>query len=179
VEPDAGALRHQPHAEEIAELQRGPVAPRAVRLRRAQFFRERVGQYRFGVGMAHALGQSRNRIETIDGDLVTGRYLRPQAGLPEPVERTAPEGDDVRKQDIPLCWSSSPLALFELRLVSVDRRLLFHGEPDVVEAVQQAVLAERIDLELYLAAVGTADFLVRQVDGQRRIGAAIGVVEQL
>ena len=64
-------------------------------------------------------------------------------------------------------------------LVGVDRGLLFHRQADVVEAVDQAVLAERIDLEFDLAAVGAADFLVRQVDGQRRIGAALGVVEQL
>src|ERR1700746_1089351 len=41
------------------------------------------------------------------------------------------------------------------------------------------MLAERIDLERHLAAVGAADFLVGEVDGQRRIGDAFGVVEQL
>src|SRR5216117_1190215 len=75
---------------------------------------------------------------------------------------------------------SGPGALFpELRLIGVDRALLLHRQPDVVEAVQQAVLSERIDLELHLAAVGTADLLVRQVDGQRGVGAALGVVEEL
>src|SRR5689334_17560414 len=73
-----------------------------------------------------------------------------------------------------------PGALFlELGLIGVDRGLLLHRQPDVVEAVDEAVLAERIDLELHLAAVGTADLLVRQVDRQRRIGAALGVVKQL
>src|SRR2546430_1133937 len=64
-----------------------------------------------------------------------------------------------------------------LGLIGVDRRLLFHGQPDVVEAVHQAVLAERIDLEFHLAAVRAADLLVGKVDGQRRIGAALGIVE--
>src|SRR5262249_47660911 len=54
-----------------------------------------------------------------------------------------------------------------------------HREPDVVEAVDQAMLAERIDLELHLAAVRTTDLLVHEIDGQRRVGAALGVVEQL
>src|SRR5580704_18601338 len=40
-----------------------------------------------------------------------------------------------------------------LFLVSVDRGLLFHGEADVVEAVHQAVLAERVDLEFHRAAI--------------------------
>src|SRR5438132_11310880 len=75
-------------------------------------------------------------------------------------------------------FNSRPGALgLRLGLISVDRCLLFHGEPDVVEAVHQAVLAERIDLELHLAAVRAADLLVGEVDGQRRIGAALGVVE--
>src|SRR3981081_4369375 len=65
-----------------------------------------------------------------------------------------------------------------LRLVGVDRGLLFHGEADVVEAVHEAVLAERIDLEFHRAAVGAADFLGREIDSQRRIGAAFGIVEQ-
>jgi len=69
--------------------------------------------------------------------------------------------------------------VLELLFVGVDGRLLFHRQTDVVEAVDQAVLAERVDLELDLAAVGTADLLVRQVDRQRRVGAALGVVEQL
>ena len=41
------------------------------------------------------------------------------------------------------------------------------------------MLAVRIDLELDHAAVGAADFLLFQIDGQRRIGAALGIVEQL
>ena len=38
------------------------------------------------------------------------------------------------------------------------------------------MLAERIDLELHFAAVGTPDLLVREIDGQRRVRAAFGVV---
>src|SRR6266436_8141569 len=62
-----------------------------------------------------------------------------------------------------------------LRLVRVDLLLLDLGEADVVEAVKQAVLAVRIDLELHQAAVGAADLLLREIDRQRRVGAAIGV----
>src|SRR3954468_12820236 len=66
-----------------------------------------------------------------------------------------------------------------LCLVAVDRGLLFHGQADIVEAVHQAVLAERIDLELDRAAIGAADFLGAEVDAERRVGAALGVIEQL
>src|SRR5256885_5711119 len=38
-----------------------------------------------------------------------------------------------------------------LLLVARDLVLLDHGQADVVEAVEQAMLAERIDLELHLA----------------------------
>ena len=96
VEPQAGALRHQAHAEEVAELQDCPVAPGAVRLRRAQPFGENVRQDRFGFGVADAIGQTGKRIEAVDGDVVSRRDLRSQAGLPETIERAMPEGDDVR-----------------------------------------------------------------------------------
>ncbi len=52
-------------------------------------------QDRFGLGIADAVGQSRQRLETVDGDLMARRDLRSQAGLPEPVERAMPEGDDI------------------------------------------------------------------------------------
>src|SRR5258708_22671419 len=48
------------------------------------------------------------------------------------------------------------------RLEVVDVRLLLHGEPDIVEAVQQAMLAERIDVEMDGATVGTLDLLLLQ-----------------
>ena len=50
VEPQTGAPRHQPHPEEIAELQRGPVAPDAVGSGRPEFF-----------GRMHAAGSLRPR----------------------------------------------------------------------------------------------------------------------
>src|SRR5262245_62105664 len=66
-----------------------------------------------------------------------------------------------------------------LLFVARDLVLLDHRQADVVEAVEQAVLAERIDLELHLAAVRPADFLRLEIDGERRVGAALGIVEQL
>ena len=96
VEPQSGALGHQPHAEEIAELQDGPVAPASVRLGRAQPFGKGMRQDRLGLGIADTIGQARQWIETVDGDVVAGGDLRPQAGQPQPVERAVPESDDVR-----------------------------------------------------------------------------------
>ena len=61
----------------------------------------------------------------------------------------------------------------------LDRRRLDQGQADVVEPFDEALLAEGIDLELDDPAVGTADFLRRKIDGDRRIGAALGVVVQL
>ena len=61
----------------------------------------------------------------------------------------------------------------------LDRRRLDQGEADVVEPFDEALLAEGVDLELDDAAVGTADLLRRQIDRQRRIGAALGVVMEL
>src|SRR5882757_3270870 len=61
----------------------------------------------------------------------------------------------------------------------VDLRLLLHGQPDIVEAVQQAVLAEGVDLEMHRAAVGTLDLLLLEVDLDDGIGAAARIVHQL
>ncbi len=55
---------------------------------------------------------------------------------------------------------------------------LDHGQADVVEPFHQAMLAEGVDLELDDAAVGAADFLRREIDRQRRVGAAPRVVHQ-
>src|SRR6266851_9065573 len=77
----------------------------------------------------------------------------------------------------PGCSCPGPGGLGVL-LVGLDLAALHHGEPDVVEAVEQAMLAVRVDLELDHAAVRTADFLLREIDAERRIGAAVGVVEQ-
>ena len=49
-----------------------------------------------------------------------------------------------------------------LLLVRLDRRGLDQGEADVVEAFDEAVLAEGVDLELDDPAVGTADLLRRR-----------------
>jgi hypothetical protein len=65
------------------------------------------------------------------------------------------------------------------RLEAVDRVLLLHGETDIVEAVEQAMLAERIDVELDRSAVRSADLLFGKIDGDRRIRAAVRVVEEL
>src|SRR5262249_6566126 len=60
-----------------------------------------------------------------------------------------------------------------------DLVFLHQGEPDVIQTIQQAVLAVRIDFEPDHAAVGTAYLLLFEVDGEARIGAALGIVEQL
>ena len=41
------------------------------------------------------------------------------------------------------------------------------------------MLAERVDVELDRAAVGAANFLLREIDRERRVGAALGIVEEL
>src|SRR5438105_15618165 len=66
-----------------------------------------------------------------------------------------------------------------LLLERIDLVLLDHRQADVVEAVEQAVLAVGIDVELHHATVGAANLLLLQVDRQRRVGTALGVVEQL
>ena len=100
VEPQPHAFRHQPHAEEVAELQQRPVAPRAVGLRRAKPFSESMWQDRLRFRVGDPVGQSGDRVKAIDGHPVARRNLRAQAGLPEPVERAVPEGDDLGKQDL-------------------------------------------------------------------------------
>src|SRR5215468_2739142 len=64
-------------------------------------------------------------------------------------------------------------------LVAVDRRRLLHGEADVVEAVQEHVLPESINLEVDLLAVGPLDSLRREVDGEPGVGSLAGVVHEL
>src|SRR5437588_5843097 len=60
-----------------------------------------------------------------------------------------------------------------------DLALFHHGEADVVEALQQALLAVRLDVEPHHAAIGASDLLLFEIDRQRGVGAALGVVEQL
>src|SRR5258708_1024251 len=60
-------------------------------------------------------------------------------------------------------------------LVGVTQR-----ETDLVEAVQQAVFAERIDVEMeFIRAVGGRNCLALQVDDQLEAGERGGVVEKL
>src|ERR1700719_834680 len=66
-----------------------------------------------------------------------------------------------------------------LFLKARDLVLLDESESDVIKAVEQTVLAVRVDLELDHAAVGAAYLLLFEVDGEARIGAALGIVEQL
>src|SRR5689334_2227334 len=56
-----------------------------------------------------------------------------------------------------------------LLLVALDFRLLLLGQADVVEAIEHAVLAVRVDFEMNDAAVGAANFLFLQIDRQRRV----------
>ena len=65
--------------------------------------------------------------------------------------------------------------VFEMR----DLIRLFHRKADVVETVQEAMFAMRIDVELDDTAIRAADLLRFEIDGQRRIGAALGIVHQL
>src|SRR5208282_3714282 len=62
---------------------------------------------------------------------------------------------------------------------ALDLVALDHGQADVVETVEQTVLAVCVDLELHDAAVGSADFLLREIDRECGVGAALGIVEQL
>src|ERR1700749_543676 len=54
-----------------------------------------------------------------------------------------------------------------------------HGQADIVPAIQQALLAERIDVELDGAAIGAANLLRFQVDGDDGVGTTFGVIHQL
>ena len=66
-----------------------------------------------------------------------------------------------------------------LFLMRFDRRRFDQSQVDVIEAFDQTLLAERVDLELDDAAVGAPDLLRGQVYRQRRVGAALGVVHEL
>ena len=63
-------------------------------------------------------------------------------------------------------------------LVALDLALLLLSEADIVEAVEQAMLAVRVDVEMNDTAIGTTDFLLLEIDRQRRVGAALSVVEK-
>src|SRR5262249_25533507 len=68
---------------------------------------------------------------------------------------------------------------FRLFLEARDLALLHQGEPDVIETIQQAMLAVRIDFKPDHATVRTPYLLFFEVDGEPRIGAAVSVIEQL
>src|ERR1700682_4673573 len=40
------------------------------------------------------------------------------------------------------------------------------------------MLAERVAVELDRAAIGAADFLLREIHRERRVGAAVGIIEE-
>jgi hypothetical protein len=52
------------------------------------------------------------------------------------------------------------------------------GEADVVEALDEAVLAERVDLEGGVEALCVADGLVFERDGELVVGCLCGAVEE-
>src|SRR6185312_13290580 len=90
------------------------------------------------------------------------RGCRQTASSPAAPRRLGAPAPGLRRRRAP---ASGPrprrLRLF---LEAVDLFLLELGQPDVVEAVEHAVLAVRIDVELHHAAVRSADFLLLQVD---------------
>src|SRR5207237_9345555 len=66
-----------------------------------------------------------------------------------------------------------------LFLVGADLAHLLLGQTDIVEPVQEAVLAECIDLEAYLLAVRPSDRLGFQLDRHHCVGAFPSVFHQL
>src|SRR6185312_9488068 len=71
------------------------------------------------------------------------------------------------------------LALPPRCLVGVDLRRVLQRLADVVETVQQQVLAERVDIEVDFLAVRPHHHLARQIDGEAGVAAELGVVDQL
>src|SRR4029077_1024529 len=67
---------------------------------------------------------------------------------------------------------------FGFVLEARDLVLLAQGPADIVEPVQQRMLASRCYAEPAQPAVAPADLLLFQIDAQRRIRAAFGIVEQ-
>jgi hypothetical protein len=60
-----------------------------------------------------------------------------------------------------------------------DLILLRQRQTNVVQALEQAVLTVGIDVEPDHAAIWAADFLLFEIHGEARVGAAFGVIEQL
>src|ERR1700730_6815870 len=66
-----------------------------------------------------------------------------------------------------------------LLLVGGDLGPLLLGQADIVEAVEQAMLAERIDVEMHDFAVRARNRLFVEIDRQHGIAALLGIVHQL
>src|SRR6185437_12420574 len=77
------------------------------------------------------------------------------------------------------CRSEPGLAQPPLLLVGADVALLLQGEADIVESIQQAMLAERIDLEFDDAAIGPGDRLLLEIDAEPGIGAFPCIVHEI
>ena len=71
-------------------------------------------------------------------------------------------------------WLGPPRA----RLVGVDRGRVLQGLADVVQPVQQQVLAERVDVEVDLLAVRAHHHLAFEVDGDPRVAAESRILHQ-
>jgi hypothetical protein len=77
------------------------------------------------------------------------------------------------------CVSSDPGTAFgHLVFEPADRLVLLERHGDVVEPFEQHLLARRVDLERDRAAIGPRNRLRFQIDGERRVRSALGVVEQ-
>src|ERR1700744_1165653 len=78
-------------------------------------------------------------------------------------------------------FSSSDPGLLDVLLLFEGRDLVFgaHVQADIVPAIEQALFAEGIHLELDHAAVGTVDLLLLKVHRDDGISAALGIVHQL
>ena len=70
-----------------------------------------------------------------------------------------------------LCWRAG--------LEAVDRGGVLQGLADIVQPIQQQMLAKRIDVEVNFLAVRADDDLAFQIDGDAGVAAELGVVDQL
>src|ERR1700716_2913955 len=72
-------------------------------------------QDRLGLGIADAIGQSRQRLEAEDGGSMARRDRRSQAGRKERVERAMPEGDDIGPHASP--YGAKPVRVKKIRQI--------------------------------------------------------------
>src|SRR6202171_2442508 len=81
---------------------------------------------------------------------------------------------------MPFFKGSEPAAFDRrLGLESFNFRGFLQGQAGIVETVREAMFVERIDIEGDDAAIGAANFLGFEIDRERRIGAALGVIHEL